>query len=133
MTESNGRAEGKPVPQALLPHAWRAFGFALRGLVATWRVERAFRIEVLFCAALLPMAMWLGRDSGERSLLIASCLLVLICELLNSALESLSDRVGTKYHALAGRAKDQAAAALLISLVLAGMCWGMTIWDRWLA
>ena len=123
---------GKPPPKALLPHVWRAFGFARQGLAATWRTERAFRIEALCCVALSPVALWLGRDSGERSLLIASCLLVLICELLNSALENLADRIGAERHPLSGRAKDQGAAALLLSLALAGLCWGMVIWDRWL-
>ncbi len=123
---------GKPPSKALLPHALRAAGFAWRGLVATWRTERAFRIEVWCCALLLPVALWLGRDGVERTLLMVSCLLVLICELLNSALENLADRISTERHPLAGRAKDQGAAALLLSLSLAGLCWGMVICERWL-
>lgn len=103
------------------------------GLTAAWRSEAAFRQECLLTLLLLPLAFWWGRNPVEWALLIASCLLVLAVELLNSAIEAVTDRVGAERHELSGRAKDMGSAAVLISLVLVAVVWGGVAADRWLS
>ncbi len=92
-----------------LARVWRAAGYSLAGLRAAWR-EAAFRQEVALFALLAPLGLWLGADAAERSLLVGSLVLVLIVELVNSAVEAAVDRMGRRPHALAGRAKDMASA-----------------------
>jgi len=104
--------------------------FSLAGLRAAWLHESAFRQETLLCAVLIPAAFWLGQTAVERSLLIGSCLLVLIVELLNSGLEAVVDRVGDEPHRLSGRAKDLGSAAVFMSLALVVVVWGLIAWDR---
>ena len=113
-----------------VPRVLHAFGYAWRGLGAAWRSEFAFRIEVLSCCVMLPLAFLLGRTPGEQLLLAGSCLLILICELLNSAVEAAVDRSGEEYHPLAERAKDMGAAAVLLSLLLAAVCWSWLLLTR---
>src|SRR5687768_889669 len=84
----------------------KATVWSMQGLKAAWLHESSFRLEVYLLVVLAPLAIWLGRDGIERSLLIGSCLLVLAAELLNSAVEALIERYGPEYHELAGRAKD---------------------------
>jgi diacylglycerol kinase (ATP) len=100
------------------------------GLVSAWRNEEAFRQEVIFAAVLIPAAFWVGTTSVERLLLLGTVLLVLIVELLNSAVECTIDRIGTDHHPLSGRAKDISSAAVFLSLVMALTTWGMLLWDR---
>jgi len=107
--------------------------FSLAGLRAAWRGEAAFRQESLLCAALIPAAFWLGTTAVERSLLIGTCLLVLIVELLNSGIEAVVDRVGAEHHELSGQAKDLGSAAVLLSLVLVLVVWGLIAWERFAA
>lgn len=97
--------------------------FSLAGLRAAWTNEAAFRQECVLTILLAPVGLWLGRTPVERSLLIGSCLFVLIVELLNSAIEATIDRVGTDRHELAARAKDLGSAAVLVSLVLTVVIW----------
>jgi diacylglycerol kinase (ATP) len=108
----------------------RACGYSLQGLRAGWRHEAAFRQEVLLTLILLPVGIWLGRDALDYALLLGSLLLVLITELFNSAIEALTDRVGTEHHELSGRAKDFASAAVLLGLVLAALVWGAIAYAR---
>jgi diacylglycerol kinase (ATP) len=107
-----------------------AMFFSLAGLRAAWLHESAFRQETLLCAVLIPAAFWLGQTAVERSLLIGSCLLVLIVELLNSGLEAVVDRVGDEPHRLSGRAKDLGSAAVFMSLGLVVVVWGLIAWSR---
>lgn len=104
--------------------------FSIAGLRAAWRNEAAFRQECLLALVLTPTAFWLGQNAIERSLLIASVWLVLIVELLNTAVESIVDRVGTDHHQLSGQAKDQGSAGVFVSLMLMFLVWGLVIWDR---
>ena len=104
--------------------------FSLAGLRAAWLHESAFRQETLLCAVLIPAAFWLGQTAVERALLIGSCLLVLIVELLNSGVEAVVDRVGDEHHDLAGRAKDLGSAAVFVSLALVVVVWGLIAWAR---
>lgn len=107
----------------------RALGYSLHGLKAAWR-ETAFRQEIILFAILAPLGYWLGRDPVERVLLIGCLVLVLIVELLNSAIEAAVNRIGRQRHALAGRAKDMGSAAVLLTIVLAVLVWGMTLLPR---
>jgi diacylglycerol kinase (ATP) len=104
--------------------------FSISGLNAAWRNEAAFRQEVLLCAVLIPASIWVGETAVERSLLIGSCLLILIVELINSAVEAVVDRVSVERHELSGRAKDLGSAAVLVSLLLATIVWGLIGWQR---
>lgn len=104
--------------------------FSLAGLKAAWRHEAAFRQECLLALVLTPAAFWLGQTAVERAVLIGSAWLVIVVELLNSAVEAVVDRVGTERHALAGRAKDLGSAAVFVSLALTGLVWGLIGWDR---
>ena len=104
--------------------------YSLAGLRAAWQHEAAFRQEVMLAVVLIPTGIWLGRNAVERSLLIGSCLLVLIVELLNSGLEAIVDRVGLEPHRLSGPAKDLGSAAVFVSLALVLVIWGLIAWER---
>lgn len=104
--------------------------FSFAGLKAAWRNEAAFRQEVLLALVLTPTAFWLGRSAVERALLVGTCWLVLIVELLNSAVEATVDRVGTDHHKLSGRAKDLGSAAVFVSLMLTLLVWVLVIVER---
>jgi diacylglycerol kinase (ATP) len=105
--------------------------FSYAGIRTAWRNEAAFRQECLLCVVLIPAGVWLGQNAVERALLIGSCLLVLIVELLNTAVEAVVDRVGTDHHRLSGQAKDLGSAAVFMSLVLVLVIWGLIAWQRW--
>jgi len=109
---------------------WLAFGNTGKGLVGCWREEEAFRQECLLAAALVPAAVWLGHSGVERALLIGPMLLILVVELLNSAVEAAIDRIGTERHALSGLAKDLGSAAVFVSFLLLVIVWGLVLFDR---
>lgn len=111
-------------------HLISATDYSFKGLRAAFRHETAFRQELLVCALLLPLAWWVGQGPVEWILLGGSCLLVLIVELLNSAIENVVDRIGTEHHELSGRAKDISSAAVMLSLVVAGLTWGLLVWQK---
>jgi diacylglycerol kinase (ATP) len=104
--------------------------FSLAGLRAAWRNEAAFRQECALVLVLTPAAFWVGETAVERSLLVGSCWLVLIVELLNSAIEAVVDRVSTDHHKLSGRAKDLGSAGVFVSLLLVAVVWGLMIIER---
>lgn len=97
--------------------------YSLAGFAAAARHEDAFRQELILAALLAPLALWLGRDGVERALLLGSVLLVLVIELLNSAVEATVDRISLDDHRLAKRAKDLGSAAVMLSLATAGAVW----------
>jgi diacylglycerol kinase (ATP) len=101
----------------------RASVYSWQGLVAAFRNEAAFRQEVALSLIVIPLALWLGDSGTERALLVMVWVLVLVVELLNSAIEAVVDRIGAERHALAGRAKDIGSAAVLVALVNAGLVW----------
>ena len=107
-----------------------AAAYSWHGLKATFIHEAAFRQELLLCCILLPLALFMTNDGVERALLIGSLLLVLIVELLNSAVEAVVDRFGGEIHELAGRAKDIGSAAVLLSLINVLVIWGLVLWPR---
>ncbi len=104
--------------------------FSAAGLRAAWINEPAFRQECVATVVLTPLALWLGTTPVERALLIGTCVLVVIIELLNSAIEAVVDRVGTDRHELAGRAKDLGSAAVLLSLALVVSVWTLVAYGR---
>jgi len=116
-----------------LRRIWTAGLYSLAGIRATWRNEAAFRQETILGVILVPAAFWYGSTAVERVLLIGSCLIVLIVELLNSAVEAAIDRIGEDPHTLSGRAKDMGSAAVFISLWAVVMTWGLIGYERFIA
>ena len=116
-----------------LRRIYRATVYSLQGFAHAWRYEAAFRQELVITVLLVPVALWLGQNTVERVLLIACCLLVLVVELLNSAIEATVDRFGGEHNELSGRAKDLGSAAVLVSLVLVPLIWGGVAWQRFAA
>lgn len=108
-----------------LTRIWNAFNYSLAGLRAAYRLEDAFRQEVLLAVVLIPAALLSGRSGHEKALLIACVLLVLIVELLNSAVEAVVDRVSLERHELAKRAKDIGSAAVLLALLNLAAVWAL--------
>jgi diacylglycerol kinase (ATP) len=107
-----------------------AAGYSWQGLQTAWKNEAAFRQELALSFVLLPLAWWLGGNGVERALLMGSCLVVLITELLNSAIESVVDRIGPEQHPLSGAAKDIGSAAVFIALLLVVVVWSLVLFDR---
>ena len=106
-----------------LQRIWRATFYSAEGFRAALRHEHAFRQELLLCAVLLPFALFLPLIAIERAVLIAALLLVLIVELLNSAIEAIVDRVSLENHDLSKRAKDLGSAAVFLSLTVVAVTW----------
>jgi diacylglycerol kinase (ATP) len=113
-----------------LRRVWRAAGYSAAGLKAALKFEPAFRQEIALFIVLAPLGFWLGRDGVERALLIVSLLLVLVVELLNSAIETAVNRMSEQPHALSGRAKDLASAAVFVSMLLVMLVWTLVLADR---
>ena len=104
----------------------RAFGISMKGLRAAW-LEKAFRQEVALSVVMVPAALLLGRTWIETMMMLASVGLVLICEIANSAVEAVVDRIGPEFHELSGRAKDMGSAMVFISLLLCVLAYGGVI------
>lgn len=104
-----------------------AFGYSLEGFKAAFVHEDAFRQEVFLAIVLVPLAIYVGESPVEQALLIGSVLLVLIVELLNSAIEAAVDHTSTEHHALAKQAKDIGSAAVFIALLIVAVVWGLVL------
>ncbi len=113
-----------------LTHLIHSTRYSMKGLKAAFVNEAAFRQEVALCVILFPAAIFLGETLVERLLLIGCCALVLVAELVNSAIEAVVDRIGPEHHELSGRAKDIGSAAVFIALVFAGVTWGSILISR---
>ena len=120
---------GKPGNTGIM-RILRAAKYSAQGIAAAWRHEAAFRQEIALTIVMIPAGIWLGRTVLERTMLIGVCILVLIIELLNSAVEAAIDRHGHEQHELSGRAKDLGSAAVLLGLILVVMVWGAVAWQR---
>ncbi len=116
-----------------LQRVFRAWRYSLQGLGAALKYEAAFRQEVALVIILVPAAVWLGRDATEVLLLLFSMLLVLVAELLNSAVEALADALSVETHPLLGRAKDLGSAAVMLSLLFSAGLWIHVLAGRLLA
>lgn len=104
--------------------------YSLQGLRAAWRYEAAFRLEASLAALLLPCAFWLGKGASQQSLLVITVVLVVVVELINSAIEAAIDRIGSERHPLSGQAKDIGSAAVMLSLLLCLCTWGLVLAER---
>lgn len=113
----------KPENKANFQRVINAAGYSMKGLKAAYRYEAAFRQEVWLSFFLIPLGFFLGNSAIEKLLLVGAVLLVLITELLNSAVENVVDRIGSEYHELSGRAKDIGSAAVFMAMVLFALTW----------
>ena len=123
----------EPVPREKpqgFTRLFRAFGASVQGFRGAFREEAAFRQELAFAVVAIPLGLWLGHTGVERALLVAPVLLVLVVELLNSAIEAAIDRIGPERHHLSGLAKDIGSAAVLLSFVLLAVTWLLVLLDR---
>lgn|SRR5512143_990435 len=110
-----------------LVRLWNAFGYSLAGFRAAYKHEDAFRQEVLLAIILVPMALYVPVGYLGKALMIGSVLLVIIVELLNSAIEATVDRISLENHTLAKRAKDIGSAAVLVSLINVIAVWALVL------
>jgi len=108
----------------------RAFGYSFQGFRHTWREEAAFRQEVVLSLLVIPAGLFLGHSGVERAMLVSPMLLILVVEILNSAVEAVVDRSGTERHPLAGMAKDLGSAAVMLSFALLGTVWLLILSDH---
>ena len=126
---NKSQASNKPGRTGLSRVLW-ASAYSLKGIKAAWTHEAAFRQELILMAIMLPAAFWLGDTPIERLTLIIPLFIVVIVELLNSAIEAVVDRVGPERHPLSGQAKDMGSAAVFFSLLLVAMSWGIIGYQR---
>ncbi len=117
------RSTGGPVR-----HFWNAFRWSLKGIAATLKSETAFRQEVCGAVILIPVAVLVPLPLVYRVMMVGVVILVLIVELVNSAIESIVDLVSPDYHELAGKAKDCGSAAVFLSLILTAVVWTVSLW-----
>lgn len=108
----------------------KAAGYSWKGIRAAWKNEAAFRQEGIVAIAAIALACWLDVDPITRVLLIGSVILVMIVEIMNSAIEAVVDRIGPEFHELSGRAKDMGSAAVLLAILLALVTWGTLLWPN---
>ena len=111
----------------------RAIGYSFEGLASAYRGESAFRQETWAAVVLIPTAFWLGRNWLEVLLLVGCVVFLMIVELLNSGIEAAIDRISFDRHELSKRAKDQASAAVFLSVMLASATWLTIAWQRFFA
>jgi diacylglycerol kinase (ATP) len=111
-----------------LVRLFNALGYSRDGLGAAWKNEAAFREEVMLAVVAIPLALFLGETGVNRALMVGSILLILIVEILNSAVEAVVDKASPEKHELAKRAKDMGSAAVLLSLVNAAAVWACVLW-----
>ena len=119
----------KHIPRRGIVRIWHASHYSIQGLRAGWN-EPAFRLESVFSFVLIPLAFWLGQGWIEVALLSGSILILMIVELLNTAVESAIDRIGPQWHELSKRAKDMGSAAVLLATLLTGGVWLSALWQR---
>ena len=117
-------------PDAALARLRGAWMNSIRGLHMAYRGEQAFRQEVALAAVAVPAAFWLGSNWVEVALLAGCVWLVMVVELLNAAIEAAIDRIGPERHALSGRAKDVASAAVWMALAMCIAIWAAALWQR---
>lgn len=111
----------------------KAFGYSLKGFRAAFVNEAAFRQELALVIILVPAGFWLGQTPIEKALLVGVVLMVLVVELLNSAVEAVVDRVSDEHHELAGRAKDLGSAAVFLSLMVVLIVWVLILLPQFLS
>lgn len=120
----------KPQNKADFQRVINATKYSMKGLKAAYLYEAAFRQEVWLSCILIPLGFYLGNSAIEKILLVGSVLLVLVAELLNSALENVVDRIGSEFHELSGRAKDIGSAAVFMAMMITGLTWLLILWEK---
>ena len=135
MTEEHKPATATPMQEESpfkgstgLQRLLNATGYSLSGLRSAWRHEDAFRQEVVLAALTVPLALYIGPNGTGKALMVFSVLLVMVVELLNSAIEAAVDRISLENHRLGKRAKDMGSAAVMISLANAAVVWVLVLW-----
>lgn len=119
-----------PAKKKWLARIWAATVYSAEGLRACFRSEEAFRIESILSVFLIPLAFILGETALETTMLLFPIVLVLLVELLNSAVEAVVDRVSLDYHELSKKAKDIASGAVFVSLMTFLLIWSVLLFDR---
>ncbi|MCL1048876.1 diacylglycerol kinase [Shewanella abyssi] len=122
----------KPANNHGIKRVIRATGFSMQGLKLAWKHEAAFRQELILAVIMLPIALLVDVTTVERILLILGLFIVLIVELLNSAIEAVVDRIGDEIHPLSGQAKDIASAAVFMSLAFCGLSWALILLPKFI-
>lgn len=108
---------------------WNALFYSIDGLITCYKTEQAFRQELLLCALLCPVPFLLDLSVTSRGLMLLCLVLILIAELVNSALEALADQISTDHHELIKKAKDAGSAIVFLCLILTGIVWAMIIFS----
>lgn len=108
-----------------------AAGHSWAGMRAAWHSEEAFRLEATLALVFLPLAFVIGDGIAHQIALVMCCVLVVVAELVNTAIESVVDRIGPEHDPLSGQAKDLGSAAVLVSLLLFALAWGLSLWRWW--
>lgn len=112
-----------------LPRLTAATGYSLKGFKAAWQLEEAFRMEVLLTAIFIPLSFVVGQSISHQLVLLMSCVLILLAELVNSAIEAIVDRIGIEQHPLSGQAKDIGSAGVFLTLIFFGISWALSLWQ----
>lgn len=107
-----------------------ALRYSMKGLLAAFRFEASFRLELQLFVILAPLGLWLGQSGLERAWLVGALLLVLVAELLNGAIEAVVDKTTPEFHELAGRAKDMGSAAVFLCMLNVCLSWGLILLPR---
>jgi len=107
-----------------------ATGYSIRGIKACWQHEAAFRQEVALTLVLFPASFFIAKSTIQWLLLVSPLFLLLMVEMLNSAIEAIVDRIGAEQHELSGRAKDIASAPVMLCLLLIAIIWGVIAWTN---
>ena len=111
-----------------LQRLWHAALYSIAGLKAAWAGTPAFRLEVFLFALMLPAAFYLGKNWVEVALLLSTGVLLMVVELLNTAIETAIDRIGLEHHPLSGMAKDLGSAAVFVASLYTALVWGLAAW-----
>jgi len=107
----------------------KAAGYSWQGVKDAYKYEDAFRQETWLAVVFIPLAIYLAENATQLAFMISSVLLVMLVEILNSAIEAVVDRFGGELHELSGRAKDMASAAVTFSLIIMVLIWGLMLWE----
>ena len=110
----------------------KAAGYSWQGIKSAYQNEAAFRQEIWLAVILVPLAIWLSESGLQLGLMLSSVVLVMMVEILNSAIEAAIDRHGNEQHLLSGRAKDMGSAAVLFAFIYLLLIWGGILWDNYI-
>ena len=108
----------------------KAAGYSWQGIRSAYKYEAAFRQEIILSVFLIPLAFWLSENALQLALMVSSVILVMMVEILNSAIEAVVDRFGDELHPLSGRAKDMASAAVLFAFIYLVIIWAAILWGN---